>query len=227
MQKTAIIEVIDTGIGIEPEFLPHIFERFTQANDATDRRFGGLGLGLSITRAIVELHGGRIAAQSTGRGLGSKFIVSLPLREGRASVIEPERPETVAVEGEVRDLGLRVLVIEDSIDTSNMLKLWLGTYGCEVFIASDASEGVTLATEQRPNLIISDIGMPDVDGYQLMRTLRETAWVKDVPAIALTGYARDEDRELALEAGYNAHISKPANMGRLLSLIISLTRKNE
>lgn len=227
MQKTAIIEVIDTGIGIDPEFLPHIFERFTQANDGTDRRFGGLGLGLAITRAIVELHGGRIAAQSTGRGRGSKFIVSLPLREGRASVIEPERPETVAVVGEVRDLGLRVLVIEDSIDTSNMLKLWLGTYGCEVFIASDAPEGVRLATEQRPTLIISDIGMPDVDGYQLMRTLRKTPGVKDVPAIALTGYARDEDRDLALEAGYNAHISKPANMGRLLSLIMTLTRKNE
>lgn len=227
MRKTAIIEVIDTGIGIDPEFLPHVFERFTQANDRTDRRFGGLGLGLAITRAIVELHGGRIAAQSTGRGLGSKFIVSLPLKEGRASVAEPGRTESVAEEGEVRDLGLRVLVIEDSMDTSNMLKLWLGTYGCEVFIASDALEGVKLATEQHPNLIISDIGMPDVDGYQLMRTLRKTAGVEDVPAIALTGYARDEDRELALQAGYNAHISKPANMGRLLSLITTLTRKNE
>jgi len=227
MQKTAIIEVVDTGIGIDPEFLPYIFERFTQAKDGADRRFGGLGLGLAITRTIVELHGGRIAAQSTGRGRGSKFIVLLPLRDGRAPVVERVGPETVADEVEERDLGLRVLVIEDSLDTSNMLKLWLGTFGCDVFIASDASEGVRLATEQHPNLIISDIGMPDVDGYQLMRTLRETAGLEDVPAIALTGYARDEDRELALAAGYNAHISKPANMGRLLSLIITLTGKNE
>jgi len=226
-RKTAIIEVTDTGIGIDPEFLPYIFERFTQANDGTDRRFGGLGLGLAITRTIVELHGGRIAAQSNGRGQGSKFIVSLPLRDGRPAVVEPVRVEPVADEGELTDLGLRVLVIEDSLDTSNMLKLWLGTYGCEVFIADDASEGVKLATEHKPNLIISDIGMPDVDGYQLMRTLRETPGVKDTPAIALTGYAREEDRDLALAAGYNAHISKPANMSRLLSLIMMLTRGNE
>jgi signal transduction histidine kinase len=226
-QETAIIEVTDTGIGIDPEFLPYIFERFTQANDGTDRRFGGLGLGLAITRTIVELHGGRIAAKSNGRGLGSKFIVSLPLRDGRAPVVELVPTETVADEGEVTDLGLRVLVIEDSLDTSNMLKLWLGTYGCDVFIADDASEGVRLAIEHQPNLIISDIGMPDVDGYQLMRTLRETPGVTNTPAIALTGYAREEDRELAIAAGYDAHISKPANMSRLLSLIMTLTRRNE
>jgi len=107
-----------------------------------------------------------------------------------------------------------------------MLKLWLGTFGCEVLIASDSMEGVRLATVHSPNLIISDIGMPDVDGYELMRTLRNTPGLKEVPAIALTGYAREEDRDLALEAGYNAHISKPANMSRLLALIINLTRKS-
>jgi signal transduction histidine kinase len=225
LQRNAVIEVTDTGIGIDPEFLPLIFERFTQANDGTDRRFGGLGLGLAITRTIVELHGGRVAAQSNGRGRGSKFIVSLPLRAARPPVEVSNRPESIADESEVSDLGLRVLVIEDSLDTSNMLKLWLATYGCDVLIACDAAEGVRLATEHLPNLIISDIGMPDVDGYQLMRTLRETPGLKEVPAIALTGYAREEDRELALEAGYNAHISKPANMSRLLSLIMNLTGK--
>jgi signal transduction histidine kinase/ActR/RegA family two-component response regulator len=226
LHNNAVIDVTDTGIGIDPEFLPLIFERFTQAKDGADRRFGGLGLGLAITRTIVELHGGRIVAHSNGRGCGSKFTVRLPINDGRTRTEEPGSGGAVAVEREVQDLGLRVLVIEDSLDTLNMLKLWLGTYGCEVLIASDATEGVRLATEHLPNLIISDIGMPDVDGYEFMRTLRNTAGMKEVPAIALTGYAREEDRELALAAGYDAHISKPANMSRLLSLIMKLTRKS-
>ena len=117
-----------------------------------------------------------------------------------------------------------MLVIEDSLDTLNMMRLWLTTFGCEVWTASEANEGARLATEQQPELIISDIGMPGVDGYELMRALRRTPGLEQVPAIALTGYARDEDRELALAAGYNAHISKPANMSRLLYLIRKLTR---
>ncbi len=219
-----VIEVIDTGIGIDSEFLPFIFERFTQAHEGIDRRFGGLGLGLAITRAIVELHGGRVTAQSEGPGRGSRFTVRLPITGSRRADEEEDASESVADEREVQDLQLRVLVIEDSLDTLNMLKLWLGTFGCEVLIAAEAMEGVRLATEQPPDLIISDIGMPDVDGYELMRVLRKTPGLEQVPAIALTGYAREEDRELALAAGYNAHISKPANMGRLLYLIRKLTR---
>lgn len=218
-----IIEVIDTGIGIDPAFLPFIFERFTQAHEGIDRRFGGLGLGLAITRSIVELHGGKVTAQSDGAGLGSRFTVRLPIHTGRGA--DEDDSESGAAEGEIQDLGLRVLVIEDSLDTLNMLKLWLGTFGCEVLVAAEAMEGVRLATEQPPDLIISDIGMPDVDGYELMRVLRKTPGMEHVPAIALTGYARDEDRDLALAAGYNAHISKPANMSRLLYLIKKITRQ--
>lgn len=131
----------------------------------------------------------------------------------------------VADERELGSLRLRVLVIEDSLDTLSMLKLWLSTYGCEVMIASEAMEGVRLATESPPDLVISDIGMPEVDGYELMRTLRKTPGLEHVPAIALTGYARDEDRDLALEAGYDAHISKPADMALLLYLIKKITRQ--
>jgi signal transduction histidine kinase/CheY-like chemotaxis protein len=219
-----VIEVTDTGMGIDSEFLPFIFERFTQAHGGIDRRFGGLGLGLAITRAIVELHGGKVTARSEGPGRGSSFTVMLPLTGGRAADEEGDSAE-FAVDGrEIQDLGLRVLVIEDSLDTLDMLKLWLSTYGCEVWTAAEAMEGVRVATEQSPDLIISDIGMPDVDGYELMRVLRKTPGLEQVPAIALTGYAREEDRELALAAGYNAHISKPANMGRLLYLIMKLTR---
>lgn len=133
--------------------------------------------------------------------------------------------EVAADQSEIHTLRLRVLVIEDSLDTLNMLKLWLSSFGCEVMIAAEAMEGVGLATESPPDLIISDIGMPDVDGYELMRTLRKTPGLEHVPAIALTGYARDEDRNLALEAGYNAHLSKPADMALLLYLIKKITRQ--
>lgn len=126
---------------------------------------------------------------------------------------------------DIQELGLRVLIIEDSIDTLNMLKLWLSTFGCEVFIATDAREGVRLAAEHGPDLIISDIGMPEVDGYELMRMVRKTKGLERVPAIALTGYGRDEDYELALEAGYNAHMSKPTDMAELVHLIKELTKK--
>ena len=222
-----VIEVVDTGIGIEADFLPCVFERFTQAHEGIDRHFGGLGLGLAITRAMVELHGGKVTAQSEGPGRGSTFTVRLPIAGGRAADEEENSSESVADEREIQDLGLRVLVIEDSLDTLNMLSLWLSTFGCEVLLAAEATEGVRVATEQQPDLIISDIGMPDVDGYELMRVLRQTQGLERVPAIALTGYARDEDRELALAAGYNAHISKPANMGRLLYLIRKLTRDKQ
>ena len=133
--------------------------------------------------------------------------------------------EVAADQSEIHTLRLRVLVIEDSLDTLNMLKLWLSSFGCEVMIAAEAMEGVRLATESPPDLIISDIGMPDVDGYELMRTLRKTPGLEHVPAIALTGYARAEDRDLALDAGYNAHMSKPANMALLLYLIKKITRQ--
>ena len=222
-----VIEFIDTGIGIEPDFLPFVFERFTQAHEGIDRRFGGLGLGLAITRAIVELHGGRVTARSGGRGSGSTFTVTLPIALDRPADRDAYPSESVANEREIQDLQLRVLLIDDSLDTLNMLSLWLRTYGCEVLIATEATEGVRVAAARQPNLIISDIGMPDVDGYELMRVLRKTPGLEQVPAIALTGYARDEDRELALSAGYDAHIPKPANMERLLYLIRTLARAKE
>ena len=222
-----VIDVTDTGIGIEAEFLPFVFDRFTQAHEGLDRRFGGLGLGLAITRAIVELHDGQVTAHSDGPGRGSRFNVKLPIAVSRTFDEGEAFSKSAADESEIQDLGLRVLIIEDSLDTLNMLKLWLGTFGCEVWVATEAMEGMRIATEHSPNLIISDIGMPDVDGYELMRVLRKTPGLEKVPAIALTGYAREQDRELALAAGYDAHISKPANMRRLLYLIKKLTRDKQ
>jgi signal transduction histidine kinase len=218
----SLIEVSDTGIGIEPEFLPHIFERFAQAHGGINRRYGGLGLGLAITRAMVEMHGGVVTAESAGRECGSRFTVRLPLATGKPAG-HLARPPEHSGGGKPEHLNLRIVVIEDSRDTLNMLKLWLDAYGCKTFMAADATGGISLAAECRPDLIISDIGMPDVDGYELIRKLRRMPGLEQVPAIALTGYAREEDRELALAAGYNAHIAKPADIAHLLALIKRLT----
>ena len=218
-----VIEVADSGIGVAPEFLPHIFERFAQAHGGINRRYGGLGLGLAITRAMVEMHGGQVTAQSAGLDCGSRFTVRLPGAMSKIAQDVGGLFETVS--GEPENLNLRIIVIEDSRDTLNMLKLWLDLYGCKTFIAANAIEGMRLAAESKPDLIISDIGMPDVDGYELIRKLRRTPGLEQVPAIALTGYAREEDRELALAAGYDAHIAKPANISHLLMLIKRITNK--
>lgn len=128
-------------------------------------------------------------------------------------------------DSDLQDLGLRVVVIEDSVDTLNMLKLWLSAFGCEVFIATDSIEGLRVAVEAKPDLIISDIGMPGVDGYELMRIVRKTKGLENVPSIALTGYTGLEDKKLAAAAGYNGHLSKPTDMRALLSLIREVTKK--
>lgn len=128
-------------------------------------------------------------------------------------------------DSDLQDLGLRVVVIEDSVDTLNMMKLWLSAFGCEVFIATESIEGLRVAVEAKPDLIISDIGMPGVDGYELMRIVRKTKGLENVPSIALTGSTRLEDKKLAAAAGYNAHLSKPTDLRALLSLIRELTKK--
>lgn len=220
----AVIEVADSGIGIEEDFLPHVFERFTQAHGGINRRYDGLGLGLAITQAIVETHGGRVIAESDGAGRGSRFTVKLPITNSQ-SASDASSPSRISIDGEPENLGLRVLVIEDSRDTIDLLKLWLDIFGCEALMATDALEGLRLAAENKPDIVISDIGMPDIDGYELMRRLRATPGLENVPAIALTGYAREEDRELALAAGYNSHLAKPAEIGYLLYLIKKLTGK--
>jgi signal transduction histidine kinase len=220
----AVIEVADTGIGIAADFLPHIFERFAQAHGGINRQYGGLGLGLAIARAMVEAHGGEISAASDGAHRGSLFKVTLPLARRTGPLAADASPGFVA-ELTPEHLGLRVLVIEDSPDTLTLLRLWLTTCGCEAITATDAAEGVRLAAAHRPDVIISDIGLPNIDGYELMRRIREIAELAQVPAIALTGYARREDRDQALAAGYTAHIAKPVPMPELLQLVKELTRR--
>ena len=224
-ESEALIEVADTGIGIGPEFLPHVFDRFTQAHGGINQHYGGLGLGLAITRAIVEMHGGRIEARSEGLGQGSRFIVRLPGSGVGKGAGQQASKGAAAESASPESLGLRVLVIEDSVDTLDMLSVWLDSFGCEIMMATHGAEALKMAAEQTPDLIISDIGLPQLDGYELIRQLRNMSGLERVPAIALTGYARVEDRELALAAGYDAHLAKPAEIENLLYLLKKLTKK--
>ncbi|PYS49445.1 MAG: hybrid sensor histidine kinase/response regulator [Acidobacteria bacterium] len=213
----ARIMVEDTGIGIPADFLPHVFDRFRQADGSRTRRHGGLGLGLAIVDALVRLHNGRIEAESEGAGRGSRFTFTLPLDAIADHVDEKQQHE---VQHEVNQC---VLIIEDSPDTLSLLCTLFEQKGCSVVPATSAHDALRLASEQRPSIIISDIGIPHMDGYELLRELRRLPGLKDVPAIAVSGYAMEEDRERASSAGFIAHLAKPINVDELFALIQKLT----
>ncbi len=209
----AYFTVIDTGIGIEPEFLPHVFDRFRQADGSTSRRHGGLGLGLAIADALAKMHGGRLEAQSEGVGYGATF--TLRVESAPTGKVVPE-----TVDEKVHSLqGLDVLIVEDSPDTLLLLSTLFRREGATVTTAASAAEALQSAATKRPNLIVSDIGMPDVDGYQLLDQLRMLPELADVPAIAISGYASEEDRERALAVGYLALVPKPVDIDNLFTLI--------
>jgi signal transduction histidine kinase len=212
----AQLSVVDTGIGIAPEFLPHVFDRFRQADGSTSRRHGGLGLGLAIADALAKMHSGRLEAKSAGVSQGSTFTLRLELAPVGHVAVE-------AVPTKVHSLeGLDVLIVEDSPDTLLLLGTLFRREGAKVTTAASATEALERAVDRRPHLIISDIGMPDVDGYQLLEQLRILPGFKDVPAIAISGYASEEDKDRALEAGYVALVPKPVDIDLLFSLIQDL-----
>jgi signal transduction histidine kinase len=208
--------VTDTGIGIDPEFLPHVFDRFKQADGSTSRRHGGLGLGLAIADALAKMHGGKIEATSGGAGQGSCFTLHVEM--AAAERVAPEK----VVEKAHSLMGLDVLIVEDSIDTLTLLSAMFSREGANVATAASAAEALEQAVNKRPAVIISDIGMPDVDGYQLLEQLKIIPGMDDVPAIAISGYASDEDKERALGTGYHALVPKPIDMDVLFGLIHDL-----
>jgi PAS domain S-box-containing protein len=222
------IEVRDTGIGIERAFLPHVFDRFTQADSSPTRRFGGLGLGLAIVREIVELHGGTVSAASEGPSRGASFRISLPVQ----TTFPADLPvPAVVADLEARHLaleGLRVLAVDDDPDSRDLLESTLGTLGASVSVAGSVAEARELLNQRTPDLLISDIGMPDEDGYVLIGYLRQQREpVGTIPAIALTAYGSSADRAQALSAGFDQHVAKPVRPAELASVVARVTGRGE
>ncbi|MCA1632756.1 MAG: PAS domain S-box protein [Acidobacteria bacterium] len=227
------ITVSDTGAGIKPEFLPHVFERFRQADQKTTRQHGGLGLGLAIVRHLVELHGGTVEADSQGEGQGATFVVKLPVvpvyqKDKLAERVHPAaRDPLLSYTCPERLDGLKVLVVDDEADTRELLRVGIGQCGAEVLTTSSAQEALEAIEAERPDLLISDIGMPVEDGYALIRKVRALPAARGgkIPAIALTAYARTEDRLRALRAGFQMHISKPVELAELVTVMASLIQR--
>jgi signal transduction histidine kinase/ActR/RegA family two-component response regulator len=227
------VRIVDTGQGISPDFLPHVFERFRQADDATTQRHTGLGLGLAIVRQLVELHGGTVDAASEGMGRGATFTVRLPIsageaQEGQAAALGERRTAASGASPMPRlprlD-ALRILVVDDNADGRTLTSLVLTQAGASVKGVASVREALRMLELERPDALVSDIGLPDHDGYELIRQIRqyEADHGGFLPAVALTGYARAEDRARILAAGFQAHVAKPVDPVELTAAIESVT----
>ena len=221
----AQVIVSDTGKGINSEFLPYAFDYFQQADSSSVRKFGGLGLGLAIVRNIVEMHGGMVKAESLGEGEGATFTISLPIcPDDSPSILNSANPLTDLAANSLPLAGIKVLIVEDDADSREFVLFVLEQEGAEVMGVSSAFAALEVLTQLKPDILVSDISMPDMDGYMLMnqvRTLTPEAG-GEIPAIALTAYARDDDQQQALQAGYQMHLSKPLNIEKLVAAIVKL-----
>jgi PAS domain S-box-containing protein len=225
------LTVSDTGIGIAPEFLPHVFERFRQADGGTTRERGGLGLGLSIARQLTELHGGTIEASSAGSGQGASFRVKLPIMS-----VQPQREpgtrshptsEAAAAVGSARLNGLHVLAVDDEPDALALVAEVLEAVGARVTAARSAEDALAKLTPEAPDVVVTDLGMPHLDGFAFIERLRRHGdpRVREIPAAALTAYARSEDRTKALRAGFQIHLAKPIDPAELVATVAALAKR--
>jgi PAS domain S-box-containing protein len=226
------LTVSDTGIGIPLEFLPHVFERFRQAEGGTTRERGGLGLGLSIARQLIEMHGGTIEASSAGANQGATFRIKVPLkvvhpRGDEAPRVHPRAASSPTPMGGVTLGGLHVLVVDDEPDALSLLSEVLQSAGARLSAASSAAEALTKLLPELPDVVLTDLGMPRMDGFELIARIREheDARVRDIPAAALTAYARSEDRVKALRAGFQMHLAKPIDPAELITTVATLARR--
>jgi PAS domain S-box-containing protein len=226
------IVVSDTGAGIAAEFLPHVFERFRQADAGLTRKAGGLGLGLSIVRHLVELHGGTVQAHSAGEGHGSTFTVRLPVmivRPPEAPAPKREHPlaEPRSPLGVLADLrGVHVLAVDDEIDALGLARVALETAGARVTTASSGAAALELLVSAQPDVLVADIGMPEMDGFDLIKRVRALPHeIREIPAAAVTAFARSEDRTRALRSGFDMHLAKPVDPGELVASVATLARR--
>ena len=209
------IRIRDTGIGIAADFLPFVFDLFAQGDASLDRARGGLGIGLTVVRNLVGMHGGHVEARSAGLGQGSEFVVHLPVSQEATPERRPARRPVHATTG----AALRILVVEDNQDAAESLAIVLGLWGYAVETAFDGLAALDAAARYRPDLVLSDLGLPGMDGYELARRLRAQNGLDDVVLVALSGYGRDEDKRRALDAGFDHHLVKPPNLDALAELL--------
>jgi hypothetical protein len=219
--ESITLRVRDTGEGLTPEFLPHIFSRFRQADASSTRRYGGLGLGLAIVKHIVEQHGGTVHAKSDGPGQGAELTVTLPLEPPPSFV----RPVSGPVSGSVSLSGVRVLVVDDEPDTLELAQRVLEESGATVVAAGSGAEALAAAKRTVPDVVISDIGMPGMDGYELARRLRADAAMRGVPMLAVTAFAGTDDCARAVETGFDAHVAKPVEPAALIAAVAAIRRE--
>ncbi len=216
--KDAIVTVTDTGIGIPADKLDSIFDMFTQVDRSLEQSQGGLGIGLTLVKRLVEMHGGTVEARSAGEGHGSAFAVRLPALQGAVDIATPAASETRA-----SGTAHRILVVDDNKDSADSLAMLLELTGHEVSTAHDGQEAFDIAEQQRPDVILLDIGLPELNGHEVCRRIRQQSWGQAMVLIALTGWGQDEDRRRSQEAGFDGHLVKPVDHTRLLTLLASLT----
>jgi signal transduction histidine kinase len=214
-EREVVITVRDSGSGIAPDMLSKIFEMFTQADQTLERSQGGLGIGLTLVRRLVEMHGGSVQAFSGGADQGSEFVVRLPVLATKPEALSPEPPTAESPPITAR----RILVVDDNHDAADSLSILLSLSGNETYLAFDGEEAVAAAEKFRPDVILMDIGMPKLNGYGAARRIREHPWSKDMVLLALTGWGQDEDRKKTADAGFNGHLVKPVDYTALAKLL--------
>jgi len=215
--EEVLIRVKDNGTGIPPQMLPEVFDLFTQVDQALDRSHGGLGIGLALVRKLVEMHGGSVDAHSDGVGHGSEFFVRLPCRIELMDV--KGTPPSVDDIIKTPVIRRRVLVVDDNEDSAETLALALQLEGCDVETAHGGQQALELAERFRPEMVLLDIGMPGMDGYEVARAIRAQPWGADMLLVAQTGWGQEEDRRRTRQAGFDAHMTKPLDHSRLMSLM--------